>query len=169
MTANDVANADTDVAGTTPRPWYALSVFGGLALLGAAIMVNGFRLGLGDPSDPGAGMWPATIGCIWLVSALGAAAESVRRGRKLEALDGLSRPLIGLGLAIGFVFLFSYVGFVTSVVVVLLAWLRLLSTLSWLRIAVVTTVVTAMFYLLFAVIVGSAFPATILGTGGYTP
>jgi putative tricarboxylic transport membrane protein len=144
---------------------YSTVVFALLALLGAGVVVHGLSLGVGSLDGPGPGLWPLVIGVIWVASAIVAGVYAVRGADRLEPLVNLSAPLKGVGLTVLFVLLFSYVGFVVSVVVTLVLWLKLLTDFPWRRILVVTLVVGGLLYLLFGVIVGTAFPASLIPIG----
>jgi putative tricarboxylic transport membrane protein len=136
-----------------------------LAVAGAAVAFNGVKLGVGAAEQPGPGMWPLAIGIAWMLAALGLAISAWTGKLHLEPLVHLRRPAAGLGLAVLFVLLFSYVGFVSAIVVTLLLWSRLLAGFTWRRTAWVTAVVAALLYVLFAVVVGTAFPSSLLGLG----
>jgi putative tricarboxylic transport membrane protein len=134
-----------------------------LAAAGAAVAVNGVNLGVGAAERPGPGMWPLGIGIVWTLAALGLAVSAWTGKMRLEALVQLRRPATGLVLAVLFVALFSYVGFAVATIVTLVLWSRLLAGFTWRRTAWVTAVITALLYVLFAVVVGTAFPTSLLG------
>lgn len=136
-----------------------------LAGAGVAVAVNGVNLGVGAAERPGPGMWPVGIGIVWTLAALGLAFSAWAGKLHLEALVQLRRPATGLVLALLFVVLFSYAGFVVAIVVTLVLWSRLLAGFTWRRTAWVTAVITALLYVLFALIVGTAFPTSLLGLG----
>ncbi|TDL39655.1 tripartite tricarboxylate transporter TctB family protein [Arthrobacter nitrophenolicus] len=136
-----------------------------LAIAGAAVALNGVSLGVGTAEQPGPGMWPLGIGIIWTLAALGLAYSGWVGKLRLEALVQLRRPGTGLVLAVLFVALFSYVGFISAIVVTLVLWSRLLAGFTWRRTAWVTAVITALLYVLFAVVVGTAFPSSLIGLG----
>ncbi|MFC9334267.1 tripartite tricarboxylate transporter TctB family protein [Arthrobacter sp. NPDC057009] len=136
-----------------------------LACAGAAVAFNGVNLGVGAADRPGPGMWPVGIGVVWTLAALGLAFSAWTGKMHLEALVQLRKPATGLILAILFVALFSYVGFVPAIVLMLVLWSRLLAGFTWRRTAWVTAVITAILYVLFAVVVGTRFPSSLLGLG----
>lgn len=140
---------------------YSVAVPAALGLLGIAIIVGAVFLGIGEASEPGAGLWPLTIGCVWTLSAAIITWENAR-GARLQPVSASQRPAIGLGLTLGFILLFSYLGMVPAVLVVTTAWMKLLSDMSWKRIFLASLSITVVLYLLFAVIIQTAFPASVL-------
>ncbi|MEN8585280.1 tripartite tricarboxylate transporter TctB family protein [Burkholderia sp. RS01] len=136
-----------------------------LAGAGSAVAFNAMKLGVGAADRPGPGMWPLGIGIIWTLAALGLAYSAWTGKLRLEALVQLRRPATGLILAVLFVVLFSYVGFVAAIVVTLALWSRLLAGFTWRRTGWVTAVITALLYVVFGVVVGTSFPTSLLGLG----
>lgn len=160
MTETPVLTADSTEEHRSGRV-YSSIVLAVIAAAGLAVAFNSYRLGLGTAGAPGAGLWPFAVGLVAAIAAGSAAVVAWRAGFALDPVDKLGKPLVGVGLTLLFVLLFSYVGFVVSMVVTLVLWQVLLTNLSWKRIAIATATITAILYLLFSVIVGTAFPPSI--------
>jgi putative tricarboxylic transport membrane protein len=127
-------------------------------LLGLFCLVYSISLSVGTPVNPGPGLWPATASVLLIVAGLWSLVfERHRR-------DGEAFTRGGLGIGIGIVTLIVYVfamrrvGFEIPTLLVLAFWLRFLGKESWLMTAIVSACTTAVFYLLFIVLLGAPIP-----------
>ena len=84
------------------------------------------------------------------------------RGETLHRVDSSQRPAIGFGLTVVFILLFSYVGVVPAVLLVTTAWMKMLSDMSWKRILISSSAITVILYVLFSLIIRTAFPDSLL-------
>lgn len=140
---------------------YAVGVPACLALLGLLVLVGGLRLGVGSASAPGAGMWPAVIGVIWVTSALTVTISAVR-GAPLPPLRPSLKPATGVAVTVLFVLLFSYVGFATSIAITTLLWMRLFGDLTWRQTIAATVAITGLMYVLFVLVINTPVPDSLL-------
>lgn len=140
---------------------YSVAVPVILGLIGLALVARSFSLGIGGATEPGPGLWPLAIGSVWTLSAAVMAWEGAR-GSTLHPVDESRRPATGLGLTLVFILIFSYVGVVPAVLLVTTAWMKLLSDLSWRRLLTASTAITVILYVLFSLIIQTAFPASLL-------
>ncbi|MGO1561625.1 Tricarboxylate transport protein TctB [Actinomycetales bacterium JB111] len=132
-----------------------------VAGIGVAIMVVASGLGVGGPSAPGAGLWPLIIGAVWTVSGIVAAIQAWR-GASLPSIRPIREPLIGVGLVLLFILVFSYVDMTLAVLVVSLLWMLLLSDSSWPKVVISSAVIAAVIYVVFVLIVRTPLPASLI-------
>nr|WP_176705515.1 tripartite tricarboxylate transporter TctB family protein [Arthrobacter sp.]AXV46629.1 TctB - tripartite tricarboxylate transporter TctB family protein [Arthrobacter sp.] len=132
-----------------------------LGFIGLALVAGSVSLGIGSASEPGPGLWPFAIGSAWTLAA-GVIAWENFRGETLHRVDSSQRPAIGFGLTVAFILLFSYVGVVPAVLLVTTAWMKLLSDMSWKRILISSSAITVILYVLFSLIIRTAFPDSLL-------
>ena len=128
--------------------------------VGVAAMVYSLGLGFGSPTDPGPGLWPFVTSAVLVVGSvvllifrrgLGEDYESFTSGARIIALGVVS-------LAV-FVVLFQRIGFELPSLLVFVFWLRFLGRESWRTTILVSVGATAVFYVLFIVLLGiSALP-----------
>ncbi|MGO1739937.1 MAG: tripartite tricarboxylate transporter TctB family protein [Actinomycetaceae bacterium] len=138
-------------------------ILGAVAALGLLVVAGSFRLGVGSPTSPGAGMWPAIIGALWCLAGT-VAAVGAARGAVLPSIRPVGSPLVGVGLVVVFIGLFSYVDLAVAVLAVSLLWMLLLSDMPWPRAIVGSLVITAVIYGVFVFAVGTPLPASLLPT-----
>jgi putative tricarboxylic transport membrane protein len=140
---------------------YSVAVPVVLGLCGVALLVGSLALGVGTTNEPGPGLWPFAIACTWTLAAATIAWESFK-GTTLPPVGPSGRPAVGFGLTLAFILIFSYIGLIPAVLIVTSAWMKLLSDMSWKRILIASLTITALLYILFAIIIGTAFPASVL-------
>jgi putative tricarboxylic transport membrane protein len=136
-------------------------------VVGVAALVGAYRLGLGTPTDPGAGLWPAGASAVLA----GVALVLLVRFRRVDDAErfGHGTLTVGFGAASlgGFVVLFggagnwAGVGFELAVVALLVFWLKVIGRESWRTTTVVTVVCTVALHLLLIELLGAPIPHVI--------
>ena len=120
---------------------------------GAAAMVYSLGLGFGSPTDPGPGLWPFVTSAVLTASSvvllvfgrgLGGDYEGFTSGARIIAFG-----VVSLGV---FVVLFQRVGFELPCLLVFVFWLKFLGGEPWRTTIVVSVGATAVFYVLFIVL-----------------
>ncbi|AOS63802.1 tripartite tricarboxylate transporter TctB family protein [Actinoalloteichus hymeniacidonis] len=136
----------------------SLAVHLGITLVGVLGMLLALHAGIGSLSAPGPGLWPLAAASLATAAGLGTVVQTIL-GARATALNGSMRPAIGLGLAILFVLLFSFVSVIVALVVVFALWTRLLGEMPWPSVALWTVLGATLLYLLFGVLIATPFPA----------
>ncbi len=129
-------------------------------VVGAAAMVESLGLGFGSPTDPGPGLWPFVTSSVLVAASILLLIFGRGLGEDYESFTGGAR-VIALGVvSLGvFVILFQRVGFELPSLLVFIFWLRFLGRESWRTTLIVSVGATAVFYVLFIVLLGiSALP-----------
>lgn len=107
---------------------------------------------MGTLKRPGPGFLPFILACILIVLALALIASQWRKGSaKAPFWPGRTwlRPLLGAVAFALYAFLIGLVGFLPTTFIFLILWMWIIESISWGRIAVVSTGVTVMLYLIF--------------------
>lgn len=135
-----------------------LAAAGVVAALGLFGLVSSFDLGVGSASSPGPGTWPAVVSVLLVVLAalLAVAAPRTADAEKF----GSTSWLVALGLAtmVGFALSVGTVGFEIPAALLAFVWLKVLGREGWRTSIVTSVVVTAAFYLIFVVALGTPIP-----------
>jgi len=160
----DLPDEEPEPASTTGRLIAAVVPL----LVGAAALVNSLLLGIGDLTEPGAGLWPAGASCMMILGSviLLARWRSIDDG---EHFGGHGLRTIGLSLVLAGVFVILFggmgswpgTGFEWATVLMLALWLRLIGRESWLMTAVISVGVTAALHVLFIELLKAPIPHTI--------
>jgi putative tricarboxylic transport membrane protein len=132
-----------------------------LMLFGVAALLAARRLGLGELSAPGPGLWPFMVAILLTATAL--VLLFIDDPTEYEpwtgSTAGIAVGLVGLGV---FIVLFQTIGFVIPAVLMLLFWLRIFAKEPW-RWAVPLAVIGAVvFHLLFVEALAVPFPDGLL-------
>lgn len=128
-----------------------------LLALGAAAVVGSRRLGLGELTAPGPGLWPFIVSV--LITGTAAALVLVDPAEDYERWSlGSVRIVAGLVSLGVFILLFQALGFVVSAFLMLLLWLRVFGGESWRWSLGLAAGGTAVMYLLFVEALGVPFP-----------
>lgn len=137
--------------------------------IGAVALVSSYRLGIGTPTAPGAGLWPAGASVVVVVASV-IVLIGVRRAADCERFGGgvaaIGLGVVGLG---GFVVLFGGasalswpgVGFEWSTAALLVFWLKVLGKESWRVTAFVTVAFVAVTHVLLIELLQAPIPHTI--------
>lgn len=120
-------------------------------LLGVGIVaaIVSWRLGVGEPADPGPGLWPLIVSVALVVFA----AVLVVRSHPTRTEERFSRDslvVVGAVLSlVAYAFLFERVGFEIPTIALLVLWLKGFGRESWKVTTTVSVGATAVVYLLF--------------------
>jgi putative tricarboxylic transport membrane protein len=167
------APPDTPGSGETPLPSQheegpragpAVRLAGGLVPLafGVAALVLAWRMRMGEPRDPGPGMWPAIIS----VAIIALSVVLLVRERDERDYERFSRGawfnLLGVASLVAYVLLFRLVGFEVATLVVTAVWLKLLGGESWRTTIVLSALLTASLYTLFVLVLDAPIPRLLI-------
>lgn len=127
-------------------------------VFGLAALLQSVRLGVGDPQDPGPGLWPvltsgAVIACaivLLLTERTEADYEKYTRG----ALTNM----LGIASLVVYVVLFQLAGFEVATLLVSAFWLKVLGGESWRTTIVMSVALTVSLYVLFVAVLGAPLP-----------
>lgn len=127
-------------------------------LFGLVTAFAAVRLGVGQPSDPGAGMWPLIVSLAIIVCALILLATE-RDERDYEKYTrGAFKNLLGVLSLLLFVVLLQNAGLEIATLVVSAFWLKYLGEESWRTTAAMSVGITVVAYLLFITGLGAPIP-----------
>lgn len=128
-----------------------------LLATGVAAVIGSWRLGLGELTNPGPGLWPlvVSIAVTITVSILTVIPDTEAYEKWTRRTTLLTGGVLSL---VVFILLFTEIGFVVPAFFLLLLWMRVFGDESW-RLAFVLAVGgTAVFYVGFAILLGVPFP-----------
>lgn len=129
-----------------------------LLLVGAGAAVAAWRLEVGEPADPGPGMWPLLAA----VAMTALAGSLVLRPPASAQEDALTRRSLVVVAAVasllGYALLFERVGFEAPTAALLILWLRAFGREPWPVTLAVTAGATAAAYVLFIIVLGVSLP-----------
>ncbi|WP_369372406.1 tripartite tricarboxylate transporter TctB family protein [Promicromonospora sp. Populi] len=128
------------------------------AAVGAAGAVVAVSLGLGTPTQPGAGLWPLAISVAVLVLSL----AQVFLGRRGGDGEKFSRhswfSLVGLVTLLGLVALLPVIGFEIPALLLSLIWMKFLGGESWRSAVLYSVLVVGVLYAVFVGALGTNVP-----------
>lgn len=129
-----------------------------VVLLGVAGVVGARDLGLGSASSPDSGTWPLVISAALVVLGvvLAVTARSAGEAEKFTAMSW--NVLLGLATMVGFAVTVGRVGFEIPSALLAFVWLKVLGREGWRTSVVGAVVMTAVFYLIFVVALGTTIP-----------
>lgn len=135
-----------------------------LVALGVFGIVESSKLGLGDLTEPGPGLWPLVLSTVVVGSA--AVLFVVDDPRDYERWSGRS-AMIGAGIVglAAYIVAFSLLGFAISTALLIGVWLRVFARESWRSTIVLTVAGAVALYLIFAVLLNVPFPEGVLAGG----
>ncbi|ASR34762.1 hypothetical protein BAY61_06965 [Prauserella marina] len=116
---------------------------------GVLAAIAAWRLGLGDLSDPGPGLWPLVVSVAMVVVAAVLVIKSSPTGAEERFNRDSVIVVVGVLSLLGYAALFEQVGFEIPTIALLVLWLKVLGRESWLVTVVVSVVASAAIYLLF--------------------
>jgi Tripartite tricarboxylate transporter TctB family len=125
-----------------------------IALIGAVIMFQSWKLGAGWTSDgPGAGYFPFYVALIMTVSGVGILIGVLRKRNTLAFVDReqLGRVISVLAPAIVYVLAVQFVGLYVASAVYIALFMIILGKFSWLRSVLAAVIVNIVFFLMFEV------------------
>lgn len=131
-------------------------------LLGVVCLFYSYSLSLGRITNPGPGLWPFTVSAVIVVASL-MLLVTEHTDEDYERFTGKTWLVVAGALSTGlFIYLFQWFGFIVPALLTLVFWLRFLGKESWVLTLIVATLVTAAFYLLFAILLGIPLPESVL-------
>ena len=130
-------------------------------LLGIACLFYSYSLSLGRITNPGPGLWPFTVSAVIVVASL--VLLITERSEDYERFTGKTWLVVAGALSTGvFIYLFQWFGFIGPAFLTLFFWLRYLGKESWTMGFGLAALVTAVFYILFAILLGIPLPESVL-------
>jgi putative tricarboxylic transport membrane protein len=120
-------------------------------------VVSAYQLSLGSLTEPRPGLWPFMVGLVMSVSSVALFFTDNREdyerftGRFLFIILGL----LSLG---AFIVAFAFLGFILPGFLTFVFWLRFLGEEPWGRALALAVLFTALFYILFVLLLGVPFP-----------
>lgn len=130
-------------------------------LLGIACLLYSYSLSLGRITNPGPGLWPFTVSAVIVVASL--VLLITERSEDYERFTGKTWLVVAGALSTGvFIYLFQWFGFIVPAFLTLVFWLRYLGKESWKMGFGLAALVTAVFYVLFAILLGIPLPESVL-------
>jgi putative tricarboxylic transport membrane protein len=130
-------------------------------LLGIACLFYSYSLSLGRITNPGPGLWPFTVSAVMVVASL--VLLITERSEDYERFTGKTWLVVAGALSTGvFIYLFQWFGFIVPAFLTLVFWLRYLGKESWKMGFGLAALVTAVFYALFAILLGIPLPESVL-------
>jgi putative tricarboxylic transport membrane protein len=157
--STSASGARTEETAGHGRRWLRLHRIAPLLLLafGVAAVIGSRRLGLGELTAPGPGLWPFIVSVLLTGTAVALVfldpAEDYERWTR-----GTMRIIAGLVSLGVFILLFQAFGFVAAAFLMLLLWLRVFGGESWRWSLGLAAAGTAVMYLLFVEALGVPFP-----------
>ena len=142
-------------------PWSQLGAAVVTGLIGVAGLIGSLKLGLGQLTQPGPGLWPfvdsVVIPVLSVVLALtgrqGTDTEKFSRASVLTAIAVLTLVLLAFAL--------PRIGFEIPSLLLMFVWLRCLGRESWRSSVVISLATVAAFYALFVVLLQIPLPRLI--------
>lgn len=119
-----------------------------LALVGVVGATWSVQLGLGSIAMPGAGLWPFIVSVGLTLATVVHLAVS-KDGREDQISKDVIRVVIGAASVAIYALLFTHVHFLAAGVVLLVIWLKVLGSESWLATVLIAIITTAVCYVLF--------------------
>lgn len=143
-----------------PRAGRAVRLAGALLplALGLGTFVYAVGLGVGDPRDPGPGLWPAMTSAAIVVCAILLLLRE-RDERDYEKYSrGALMNIFGVVSLVVYVLLLQYTGVEIATLAVTFFWLKVLGKESWRTSVLLSLAITASVYLLFITVLGAPIP-----------
>lgn len=134
---------------------FACLVTAGLGVVG---MILSASLGLGAPTDPGAGLFPFAMACATTVLSIVQIVVGRRGGDGEKFVPASWTVLYGLTSLLAFVALMPVIGFEIPGVLLAFAWMKFLGGETWRSAALWSLVVVAAFYAIFVLALGTQIP-----------
>ena len=127
-------------------------------VFGLGALVQSIRLGVGDPQDPGPGLWPvltsgAVIACAIVLLLTERSEDDYEKYTR-----GAATNMLGILSLVVYVLLFQFAGFEVATVLVSAFWLKVLGGESWRTTVVMSVALTVALYVLFVAVLGAPLP-----------
>ena len=130
--------------------------------LGVVCLIYSYTLSLGRITSPGPGLWPFIVSAVIVVASC-VLLFTERSGEDYEPFTRRTwLVVVGAVSAAVFIYLFQWFGFIVPGFLTLVFWLRFLGKESWVMTLSIAALVTAVFYLLFATLLGIPLPESVL-------
>lgn len=126
--------------------------------LGGAALVGSLGLGMGSPSNPGPGTWPAVVSALLVILGIVLAFQARRTSDAEKFTRAAFRVLAAIGSMVAFVAFIGVIGFEIPAALLALFWLRILGRESWRLSIIMSLGITVVFYLLFVVALQVTIP-----------
>ncbi len=137
-------------------------LFGALVptVTGLFFLYRSYKLGVGTLTSPGAGFWPMIISALICVLGGVLVVQQVMRpeGRQIH-LKALRRPGVGLLSALVYAYTVGWLGFITTTVLLLLFWVKVIGRRSWITAFLVAIPAVVIAYGLFGYWLNVPLPA----------
>ncbi|MQA09503.1 MAG: tripartite tricarboxylate transporter TctB family protein [Pseudonocardiaceae bacterium] len=143
--------APADPAGPGSGPPRAQNVIAAAVPLAVGVLaaILSWQLGIGEPADPGPGLWPLIISVAMVI----VAAVLMIQSRPTGAEERFGREsltvAVGVVSLLGYAFLFEQVGFEIPTLALLVLWLKVLGGETWRVTVAVSLGASTAIYLLF--------------------
>ena len=146
-----------------PRAGRPVRLAGGLLplVLGLVALVASVRMGIGDPRDPGAGLWPLLTALAIVAFAIALLIKERDEHDYERFTRGALFNMLGVLSLVAYVLVFRLIGFEVATLVVTAFWLKVLGGESWRITAAVSLGVTVSLYVLFVSLLGASLPRLI--------
>jgi putative tricarboxylic transport membrane protein len=120
-------------------------------------VVSAYQLSLGSLTEPRPGLWPFLVGLVMAASSVALFFTDDRED--YQRFTGRFRFIIfGLLSLAAFIVAFAFFGFILPGFLTFLFWLRFLGEEPWGRALGLAALFTALFYILFVLLLGVPFP-----------
>ncbi|MET9684123.1 tripartite tricarboxylate transporter TctB family protein [Streptomyces coeruleorubidus] len=120
-----------------------------VVVLGGAALAGALNLGIGSPSKPGPGTWPALVSAALIILGVFLAAAA----RRMDDAEQFTRTsflvIVAVGTMVAYVAVISVIGFEIPTALLAFFWLRILGRESWRTSIVVSLGATCALYALF--------------------
>ncbi|MCZ2811046.1 MULTISPECIES: tripartite tricarboxylate transporter TctB family protein [unclassified Modestobacter] len=163
--STSASRAPTEGTADRGHRWRQLHRIAPLLLLafGVAAVIGSRRLGLGELTAPGPGLWPFIVSV--LLTGTAAVLVFIDSAEDYERWTGGTVRIIAGLVSLGvFILLFQAFGFVVSAFLMLVLWLRVFGGESWRWTLGLAVSGTAVMYLLFVELLGVPFPDGLVDT-----
>ena len=132
---------------------------GSIVALGVSVffVVSAYQLTLGSLTEPRPGLWPFLVGLVMAASSVALFFTDDRED--YQRFTGRFRFIIfGLLSLAAFIVAFAFLGFILPGFLTFVFWLRFLGEEPWSRALGLAALFTALFYILFELLLGVPFP-----------
>jgi hypothetical protein len=120
-----------------------------VVLLGGAALAGALNLGIGSPSKPGPGTWPALVSAALIVLGVFLAAAARRTDDAEQFTRAGLQVLVAVGTMVAYVAVIGVIGFEIPTALLAFFWLRILGRESRRTSIIVSLAATCAFYALF--------------------
>ena len=127
-------------------------------VFGLAAIAQSVRLGVGDPKDPGPGLWPVVTSAAVVLCAIVLLLTEHSEDDYEKYTRGALTNTYGIASLVVYVLLFQFVGVEVATLLTSAFWLKVLGQESWRTTIVLSVSLTAALYLLFVQVLGAPLP-----------